>query len=214
MPIAIDWPAKIIEVPQDYLTLVSPGIFQLDLNTARLDLKALEDDPAGMPFPDTHIHVAPRTIAGVTLARVFEIINGYRFLFEDGQYAVNLVGANSNIADVAIVNQVSLRSQNSAGLVQVSSGSGLDATQDSRIAQLWATLISPGVFSAAALANAAANLAPEQAAQLTAILNLAQSDEKIRADRYQKLAAGTSAVILDKDVTDLGDGEFDITEHV
>lgn len=214
MPIAIDWPAKIIEVPQDYLTLISPGIFQLDLNTARLDLKALEDDPAGMPFPDTHIHVAPRTIAGVTLARVFEIINGYRFLFEDGQYAVNLVGANSNIADVSIVNQVSIRSQNSAGLVQVSSGSGLSTEQATQLTQLAATLVSSGVFSSDALANATANLAPEQANQLATILALAQSDEKIRNSRYQKLAAGTENVILDKDVSDLGDGEFDIREHV
>ena len=214
MPIAIDWPAKIIEVPQDYLTLISPGIFQLDLNTARLALKALEDDPAGMPFPDTHIHVAPRTIAGVTLARVFEIINGYRFLFEDGQYAVNLVGANSNIADVSIVNQVSIRSQNSAGLVQVSSGSGLSTEQATQLTQLAATLVSSGVFSSDALANATANLAPEQANQLATILALAQSDEKIRNSRYQKLAAGTENVILDKDVSDLGDGEFDIREHV
>lgn len=40
--------------------------------------------------------------------------------FEDGQYAVNLIGANSNIADRVNVNQVSVRSANSAGLVQTS----------------------------------------------------------------------------------------------
>jgi hypothetical protein len=49
---------------------------------------------------------------------VIEIINDYTVTFEDGQYAVNLVGANSNIADRVNVNQVSVRAANSAGLVQ------------------------------------------------------------------------------------------------
>ena len=53
----------------------------------------------------------------MTLARTVEIINGYTVTFEDGQYAVNLVGANSNVGDVVNVNQVSVRSANSAGLV-------------------------------------------------------------------------------------------------
>jgi hypothetical protein len=46
------------------------------------------------------------------------IVNGYTITYEDGQYAVNLVGANSNVADNVNVNQVSVRSANSAGLVQ------------------------------------------------------------------------------------------------
>lgn len=90
-------------------------IRQLDINTFRLELKDLEDDE-GMPFLDTHSHNQPVTVGGVTLARVVEIINNYTITFEDGQYAVNLVGANSNIADVTNVNQVSVRSANSAGL--------------------------------------------------------------------------------------------------
>jgi hypothetical protein len=40
--------------------------------------------------------------------------------FEDGQYAVNLVGANSNIPDKTNVNQVSVRAFNTAGLVVAS----------------------------------------------------------------------------------------------
>jgi len=51
------------------------------------------------------------------LARVVEIINDYTITFEDGQYAVNLVGANSNVADRVNVNQVSVRASNSAGLI-------------------------------------------------------------------------------------------------
>jgi hypothetical protein len=54
----------------------------------------------------------------VTLARVVEIINDYTITFENGTYAVNLAGANSNIGDVVNLNSVSVRSANSAGLVQ------------------------------------------------------------------------------------------------
>jgi len=92
-------------------------IRELNLNAFRLDLKDLEDDEEGMPFPDTHKHNTEVTVGGLTLARVIEIINGYTVTFEDGQYAVNLVGANSNVGDVINVNQVSVRSQNSAGLI-------------------------------------------------------------------------------------------------
>ena len=125
MPISIAWGTKVINVPQSYLTNLGGGIYELDLDQFRLDLKALEDDEEGMPFPDTHRHNTQVTLGGITLARVIEIINGYTVTFEDGQYAVNAVGANSNIADVMNVNQVSLRTFNSAGLITVVSGSGV-----------------------------------------------------------------------------------------
>jgi hypothetical protein len=117
MAISVDWGTKIISVPQSYLSSLGGGVYELDTDQFRLDLKALEDDEAGIPFPDTHNHNTEVTVGGVTLARVFEIINGYTVTFEDGQYAVNLVGTNNNIPDVANVNQVSIRSFNSAGLI-------------------------------------------------------------------------------------------------
>jgi len=80
-------------------------------------LRDLEDSEEGMPFQRTHDHVAPIDVGGVTLARVVELINGYTVTFEDGQYAVNIVGGNSNIGDNVNVNQVSIRSANSAGLI-------------------------------------------------------------------------------------------------
>jgi len=107
------------------LASLGGGIYELDLDQFRLDLKSLEDDEEGMPFLDTHRHNTEVTLGGITLARVIEFINGYTVTFEDGQYAVNAVGANSNIADVMNVNQVSLRTFNSAGLIQVTSGSGV-----------------------------------------------------------------------------------------
>ena len=119
MAITIDWGNKIINVPRLDLQLVQSSpteVRQLDINAFRQTLNDLQDDPVGMAYDTTHRHVQPITVGGVTLARVVEIINGYTLTFEDGQYAVNLVGANSNLADVTNVNQVSIRSANSAGL--------------------------------------------------------------------------------------------------
>jgi hypothetical protein len=123
--ISVDWGTKVISVPQSYLTLVGGSVYELDVDQFRLDLKDLEDNEAGMSFPDTHHHTAAITLGGVTLAEVVEIINGYTVTFENGSYAVNLVGANNNIGDVTNVNSVSIRSANSAGLVQIISGSGV-----------------------------------------------------------------------------------------
>lgn len=119
MAISIDWGTKVISIPKADLLLIQSSpteIRQLDIDSFRLELKDLEDSEDGMPFETTHNHNPPVTVGGVTLARVVEIINGYTITFEDGQYAVNLVGANSNIGDVTNVNQVSVRSANSAGL--------------------------------------------------------------------------------------------------
>jgi len=121
MAISISWPTGVISVPKADMTLVQSTpieIRELNINTFRLRLKDLEDDEAGMPFPKTHNHNTIVTVGGVTLARVVEIINGYTVTFEDGSYAVNLVGANSNIADVVNLNTVSVRAANSAGLIQ------------------------------------------------------------------------------------------------
>jgi len=128
MAISVNWPTRIISVPKADTVLVqaSPEIRSLDLNVLRLRLKDLEDDEEGIPWPDTHRHNTTTTISGVTLARVVEVINGYTITFEDGQYAVNLYGANSNVSDVVNVNQVSVRSANSAGLIQVE-GNGTSA---------------------------------------------------------------------------------------
>ena len=119
MAITIDWGTKVISVPKADLTLIqaTPEVREMDLDWFRLQLKALEDDEEGMCFPDTHTHNTEVDIAGVTLARVIEIINGYTVTFEDGTYSVNIVGANSNVMDVTNKNQVATRSWNSAGLI-------------------------------------------------------------------------------------------------
>jgi hypothetical protein len=133
MAISINWGTSVIFVPRNDLILIQSTpteIRQLNINDFRLALKDLEDSTEGMPFPDTHNHVAPISVGGVDLARVIEILEPYTVTFEDGQYAVNLVGANSNIGDRTNVNQVSVRSANSAGLpdieaIQAASYNGL-----------------------------------------------------------------------------------------
>jgi hypothetical protein len=119
MAISIDWGSKVINIPKADMTLIqaSPEVRELDVNAFRLTLKALEDDADGMPFPDTHRHTTEVTLAGLTYARIVEIINGYTVEFEDGQYTVNCVGANHNISDAKVANQVSLIVNNAAGLI-------------------------------------------------------------------------------------------------
>jgi hypothetical protein len=117
MAITIDWAAKVINIPQSFLAALGGDVYELNLNALRLALKDLEDSEEGMPFPDTHRHETESTLAGMTFARKIEFINGYTITFEDGQYAVSAVGANSNIGDVMNLNNVSLRTSNSGGLV-------------------------------------------------------------------------------------------------
>jgi hypothetical protein len=131
--VTITWGTRVINVPRADMLLIQSmptEIRELSIDAFRLELKSLEDSEEGMPFPITHNHNTIVTLGGVTYARLIEIINGYTITFEDGQYAVNLVGANSNIGDVVNVNQVSVRSANSAGLTyskEIEDQSFLDA---------------------------------------------------------------------------------------
>jgi len=122
--ITIYWGSKVIFVPKFASIQIQTQpteIRQLDLDVFRLALKSLEDSSDGMAFERTHQHNTTVTVGGATLARVIEIINGYTVTFEDGPYAINLVGANSNVGDVVNVNNVSVRSSNSAGLQDLNS---------------------------------------------------------------------------------------------
>jgi hypothetical protein len=121
MPISIDWGTKVINVPKDAMTLLQSTpkeIYELDVDVFRQTLNDLQDDEEGMPFDTTHQHNTSVTVGGVTLARTVEIINGYTVTFEDGQYRVVCTNANHNLAEVTNVNQVSVTTTNSAGLVE------------------------------------------------------------------------------------------------
>lgn len=121
MAITMDWANLIIQVPRADMPVVqvSPEIRSLDADAFRLELKAIEASEEGIPFLDTHKHTTEVILSGVTYARFIEIINGYTITFEDGLYSVNLFGANTNILETTNQNQVSLRANNSSGLVRV-----------------------------------------------------------------------------------------------
>jgi hypothetical protein len=126
MAISVHWPTGVITVRQADLNPLGGLLFQLDVNAFRLALKDLEDSEEGQVWPTTHNHNTELTLSGVTYARSFEIINGYTVEFENGMYSVACVGANHNIADVKVMNSVSLIIGNSAGLIAVA-GAGSTA---------------------------------------------------------------------------------------
>lgn len=136
MALSIDWATKVITVPQADLTNLGGGVYELDVDAFRLELKAIEDNEDGIVFPDTHRHNTTVTLAGATYARSVELINSYTVEFEDGSYTVVCVGANHNVGDVKVVNSVSLIIGNSAGLITVTSGSGVTEQDKEDIAAL------------------------------------------------------------------------------
>jgi hypothetical protein len=120
--ISIDWSTKVISVPLADLSIVSAGVYELDIETFRLALKDVEDSEEGMGFPDTHRRNAPVTLSGTSYAQTFEILAPYTVTFENGSYRVRVVGGNHNIADRMIANSVSIEIGNSAGLIEVATG--------------------------------------------------------------------------------------------
>lgn len=145
MALTIDYGAtNIISVPQADLILVSPGVYQHDVNAFRLELKSIEDDSLGMPFPRTHNHNTEIVLSGVTYARIVEILSPYTIQYEDtgSGYTVSLTGANNNIVDVLDPTPlVTLVSNNSAGLQTVFlGGSGLSAEQATQLLELYTRL--------------------------------------------------------------------------
>jgi hypothetical protein len=114
---------------------------------------ALQDDEDGIVFQDAIRHNTEVTIVGLTLARTIEVLNAsnstntdvYAVQFTpDSQWSVRFTGSNNNIFDVEngqlIQNQVQVIPNNSAGLQTVSSGSGLDAAQDTKLTRIHALL--------------------------------------------------------------------------
>lgn len=138
----IDPATQVISIAQSELTLVSGTLYELDTNQFRLDVLALLDDEEYMWLPDAFVHNTEVTVAGTTFARTIEMINGYSVTFENNVYSVRLVGSNNNLFDVenGILNasgNVTVISTNSAGLITVTSGSGLSAAQATQLLELW-----------------------------------------------------------------------------
>lgn len=137
MALSINPLTHVITIPRGDMEPPTGSSCELNVNTFRMALKNWEDNEEGIGQPKTHNHNTEVVVGGLTLARVVEILAPYTITFENLQYSVNLVGANNNIADKVNLNQVSVRSNNSAGMISVATGSGLSTAQD---AQLMKTL--------------------------------------------------------------------------
>lgn len=131
MAISLNPATKVITIPQADLTNISGTLYSYDTDAFKQEIAALLDNELWITFPDAFNHNTEITIAGVTYARTIEIINGYSVTFENGSYSVKLTGSNNNIWDIqnSILNQntVQVIPTNSAGLIVVTSGSGVTA---------------------------------------------------------------------------------------
>jgi hypothetical protein len=117
--ITVDWATSIISIPKAYMSIVQTvpnEIRRLDVNALRLSLRDIEASEDGMAHTRIVKNSEPVSLGGVTYARVLEILAPYTITFEDGAYAVSLDGGNNNVVDRVNVNQVGVRSANSAGL--------------------------------------------------------------------------------------------------
>ena len=137
MTITVGWTTdQIIRINKVDMVLVQSTpveVYELNANTLFFALKDLEAGVEGIPWPDTQSNNSPVTLGGLTFARVLEILDPYTITFEDGQYVVDVVGANTNILDRTNPNQVSVRTNNSAGLVGSRQIENLSFQRDVRI---------------------------------------------------------------------------------
>jgi len=136
MALSVDWATKIISVPQSDLNFVSGVIYEHDVDAFQRELSDIEDSEEGMAHPVAHRHNTEVVLAGITYVRSVEIINGYTITYENGNYRVNLTGANNNIIDVLNYNSVQVVPNNSAGAIHTTSGSGVTEQDKTDIADL------------------------------------------------------------------------------
>lgn len=142
MAISVDPATKVISVPQADLTLVSGTLYDMETETYfRAEANAWAASEDGIVFPVPIDHNTSYTVAGVTYARKIEMVNGYSLTFTpDSQWTVRLQGSNNNLFDVANgilnQNQVQVIPNNSAGLIEVSTGSGLSTAQDTKLTEI------------------------------------------------------------------------------
>lgn len=145
---SVNFLTKVVTITKADTVLVSssPDVRSLDVTTLWQTLVDIQDDVGSMTYPDIVSNIPPFTVAGTTFARVVQIINGYTLTFEDGPYAVNIVGGNSNAADVNNKNQVSVNTANSAGFVQAAGDTAVNIATE-----VMAQLVETGLSVKAAL---------------------------------------------------------------
>lgn len=119
----VDWPTGVITVYKTdiFMSFVGGTVYNMDTDGFRLALKDAEDNEDGIIFPKTHSHNTSVSLGGIQYARVIEILSPYTITFDDtgGAWVCNLNGSNNNILDVTNLTSVQVRSNNSAGLINV-----------------------------------------------------------------------------------------------
>ena len=141
MAISIDWPNAVITINQTdpEVSLVSGTTYELDTNAFRLAIKALEDDPEGMPWPKVTRHNTVVTIDGIQYVRSWEILPPYTVVcLPDTGWRLRMDGqSNNNIHSegTLTLNSVQVIPQNSAGNTVTQTGvSGLTAQESADLA--------------------------------------------------------------------------------
>jgi hypothetical protein len=121
MAVTIDYNTYVITVPKSDTQFVETNpatgleVRQLDIVIFGQLLADVQDNSPDVWAPTAYSYTKPADVGGVQLAPVLLILSPYTVTFEDGQYAINFVGGNTNLGDFVNVNQVSIRSNNSAG---------------------------------------------------------------------------------------------------
>jgi len=142
MAISVDYQTLVITVEQSDCTLVSGTFYTLDTETQlRLLLMAMFADENHIWMKIPYQHNTQYTIAGTTYARSIAIINGYSIKFmPDTQWSVQLESSNNDVWDIGggilVQNQVQVIPGNAAGLIVVTSGSGLSTEQDTKLSEV------------------------------------------------------------------------------
>jgi len=119
----IDWANKIVHIfKTDMVQVEQPPNegWKLDMVWFKKAIGDRMDDVDGQVYPDIINHYPAVQLGGTNLAPVVEIINGYKVHFENGQYYVLLNGSNTNLMEHVILNDVSIRSNNAAGMQDLS----------------------------------------------------------------------------------------------
>lgn len=142
MAISIDPATKVITVPQADCTFVSGTFYRLPTKTVfKAQVDALMDNEDFIWLDHPIDHNTEYTVAGITYAPKIEVVNGYTVQFTpNSAWSVELTESNNNLWDVEsgilVQNQVQVIPTNSAGLQRVTSGSGLDASQDTKLTRI------------------------------------------------------------------------------
>jgi hypothetical protein len=144
MAITIDEATQVITVEQSDLTPVTGTLYELDTNVYRLAVGALLASERYMWMDPAFNHNGEVSVAGTTFARIIEQTNGYILEFENLTYSVRLAGSNNNLFDVEngilTQNLVQVISQNSAGLVVVSTADNVDTDKVISAVEDWGVI--------------------------------------------------------------------------